>query len=180
VDAEGANLDPRSTPTHNRNQPCAAEATHPAAARERETMSSTIPGLERPAPVPNELTKPFWDACNEQRLVLQNCTACNRLHYPPTQKCSQCGSADKLEWKAVAGKGHIDVYFVIRDSRIRGFRSAQPINFALITLDEDPGINFLSNLPGTPPGEVPVGAPVEVMFEQTSTGQLLPEWRVVS
>ena len=35
---------------------------------------STIPGLERPAPVPNELTKPFWDACNERRLVLQNCT----------------------------------------------------------------------------------------------------------
>ncbi len=41
---------------------------------------STIPGLERPAPVSNDLTKPFWDACNEQRLVLQNCTACERLH----------------------------------------------------------------------------------------------------
>lgn len=143
-------------------------------------MSSTIPGLERPAPVPNELTKPFWEACNKHRLVLQNCTACQRLHYPPAQKCSQCGSADKLEWKEVAGKGHIDVYFVIRDSRIRGFRSAQPINFALITLDQDPGINFLSNLPGTPPGEVPVGAPVEVKFEQTSSGQFLPEWRVAS
>ena len=44
------------------------------------------------------------------------------------------------------------MYLVIRDSRIRGFRSAQPINFAVITLDEDPGINFLSNLPGTPAG----------------------------
>jgi hypothetical protein len=40
-------------------------------------------------------------------------------------------------WKEVQGKGHIDVYFVIRDSRIKGFRSAQPINFAVITLDED-------------------------------------------
>ena len=141
---------------------------------------STIPGLERPAPVPNDLTKPFWDACNERRLVLQNCTACERLHYPPTQRCNTCGSADTLEWKEVQGKGHIDVYFVIRDSRIRGFRSAQPINFAVITLDEDPGINFLSNLPGTPPGEVPVGAPVELIFEQTSTGQMIPEWRVVT
>ena len=72
------------------------------------------------------------------------------------------------------------MYFVIRDSRIRGFRSAQPINFAVITLDEDPGINFLSNLPGTPPGQVPVGAPVEVMFEQTGSGQLIPEWRVAA
>ena len=138
---------------------------------------STIPGLDRPAPVPNELTKPFWDACNEKRLVLQNCGACQRLHYPPTQKCSKCGS-DKLEWKEVRGKGHIDVFFVIRDSRIRGFRSAQPINFAVITLDEDPGINFLSNLPGTAPGAVPVGAPVEVIFEPTGSGQLIPEWVV--
>jgi uncharacterized OB-fold protein len=141
---------------------------------------STILGLERPVPVSDALTKPFWDACNERRLVLQHCTACQRLHYPPTPKCDKCGSGDKLVWKEVKGAGHIDVYFVIRDSRIRGFRSAQPINFAVITLDEDPGINFLSNLPGTPPGEVPVGSPVELMFEQTSTGQFVPEWRVVT
>ena len=139
---------------------------------------STIKGLERPAPVSNDLTKPFWDACNQQRLVLQNCTACQRLHYPPTQKCNKCGS-DKLVWKEVKGKGHIDVSFVIRDSRIKGFQSAQPVNFAVVTLDEDPGINFLSNLPGTAPGEAPDGAAVELMFEKTSNGQFIPEWRVV-
>jgi uncharacterized OB-fold protein len=111
---------------------------------------------------------------------LQICTECEKLQYPPAQRCNECGSADKLEWKEVQGKGHIDVYFVIRDSRIRGFRSAQPINFAVITLDEDPGINFLSNLPGTPPGEVPVGAPVEMIFEATSTGQLVHEWQVLT
>ena len=141
---------------------------------------STIPGLDRPAPVPNDLTKPFWDACNERRLVLQNCTACDRLQYPPAQRCSKCSSADNLAWKEEQGKGHIDVYLVVRDSRIRGFREAPPINFAVITLDEDPGINFLSNLPGTPTGEVPVGAPVELIFEETNTGQLVHEWRVIT
>lgn len=140
---------------------------------------SAIPGLERPAPVANELTKPFWDACNERRLVLQNCTACKRLHYPPAQKCAKCGSST-MEWKEVQGKGHIDVFFVIRDSRIKGFRAAQPVNFAVITLDEDPGINFLSNLPGAKPGEVTPGAPVQVIFEQTSNGQLIPEWQAAS
>ena len=140
---------------------------------------SAIPGLERPAPVSNKLSKPFWDACNERRLVLQNCEACQRLHYPPTEKCSKCGSSNMV-WKEVQGKGHIDVFFVIRDSRVKGFRSAQPVNFALITLDEDPGVNFLSNLLGTRSGEVTAGAPVEVMFEQTSNGQLVPEWQVVS
>ena len=141
---------------------------------------SAIPGLVRPAPVANNLTKPFWDACNEQRLVLQNCTACNRLHYPPTQKCTKCGSEEKLVWKEVQGKGHIDVFFVIRDSRIKGFQPAQPVNFAVITLDEDPGINFLSNLPGTRPGEVTPGASVKLIFEKTSNGQMLPEWQVAT
>src|SRR5262245_27070433 len=141
---------------------------------------STIPGLERPAPVPNDLTKPFWDACNERWMVLQTCNTCAMQHYPPTQQCNKCDSSDHLVWQEVLGNAHIDVYFVIRVSRIRGFRSAQPINFAVITLGEDPGINFLSNLPGTPPGEVPVGAPVELIFEQTNTGQMIPEWRVVT
>ncbi len=101
---------------------------------------SMIPGLERPIPVPNELTKPFWDAANEKKLVVQNCAGCNLNHYPPKQQCNNCDSTAPLQWKEVEGKGHIDVFFVIRDSRIRGFKSAQPINFAVITLDEDPGL----------------------------------------
>ena len=37
------------------------------------------------------------------------------------------------------------------------------------------------NLPGTPVDEVPVGARVQVEFEATpATGQMVPEWRVVS
>ena len=35
------------------------------------------------------------------------------------------------------------------------------------------------NLPGTPPCKVPVGAAVEVTFEEVAPGQLMHEWRVV-
>ena len=135
--------------------------------------------MPRPIPVADELSKPFWDAVNQRRLVLQNCTACNLLQYPPTQRCTQCGAADKFEWKEVQGKGHIDVAFVIRDSRIKGFREMQPVNFAVIRLDEDPGINFLSNLPGTPIGQVPIGGAVELVFEEVAPGVLVHEWKVV-
>jgi uncharacterized OB-fold protein len=141
---------------------------------------SMIEGLERPSPVPNELTKPLWDGCNEKKLVLQNCTDCNRLHYPPKQNCDTCGSADHMDWKEVEGKGHVDVGLVIRDSRIRGFRGAQPINFVIVTLDEDPGINFLSNLPGTAAGTIPIGAAVKLIFEPTAgSDQLVHEWQVI-
>jgi hypothetical protein len=49
----------------------------------------------------------------------------------------------------------------------------------MITLDEDPRINFYSNLPGTPPYAVPVGAAVAVIFEEVAPVQLIHEWQVV-
>ncbi len=131
-------------------------------------------------PVPDELSKPFWDAVNEKRLVLQNCTVCNKLQYPPRKTCAKCGSAEKLEWKEVKGRGHISTYIVIENGRLARRIPDQPYNLALITLDEDPSINFYSNLPGVPVGKVPVGAAVEVMFEEVAPGQLIHEWRVVS
>ena len=124
-------------------------------------------------PVPDELSKPFWDAVNEKRLVLQNCTACAKLQYPPQQACQACGSAEKLEWKEVDGKGHISTYIVIEDGRLNRRMPDQPYNLALITLDEDPRVNFYSNLPGTPPYQVPVGAAVEVVFEEVAPLLLL-------
>ena len=130
-------------------------------------------------PVPDELSKPFWDAVNEKRLVMQNCTACDKLQYPPQPACQVCGSAEQLEWKEVSGKGHIATYIVIEDGRLNRRMPDQPYNLALITLDEDPTVNFYSNLPGTPPYEVPVGAAVEVMFEEVAPDQLIHEWRVV-
>ena len=128
--------------------------------------------------VSDELTKPFWDAANDGRLVIQNCNACNMLQHPPTPTCRQCGSGDKLEWKGMSGRGKIYNYCVVYDSPIRLLQDNQPFNLAVIMLDEDPGIQMYSHLPGTPVDEVPVGASVEVVFEATANGQMVPEWRV--
>ena len=134
--------------------------------------------MARPIPVPNEFNKPFWDAVNEKKLVVQKCKTCGQLQYPPKRNCMRCNGTT-FDWHQVQGRGHVDVGFTIRDSRIRGFREMQPINFAIITLDEDPALNFLSNLPGTPAGTIPIGAPVELIFEEVAPGRLLHEWKVV-
>ena len=130
-------------------------------------------------PVPDELSQPFWDAVNERRLMIQNCTACNKLQYPPQATCQVCRSADALEWTDVEGNGHISAYIVIEDGRLNRRMPDQPYNLALVTLDQDPMVNFYSNLPGVPAYEVPVGAAVEVTFEEVAPGQLIHEWRVV-
>jgi uncharacterized OB-fold protein len=130
--------------------------------------------------VPDDLTKPFWDAANEGRLEIQNCSACNRLQNPPLDACSQCNSSDNLEWKVMSGKGKIYNYGVVYDCPVRLLQEDQPFNLAVITLEEDSGIQMYSHLPGTPVDNVPVGASVEVIFEKSANGQMIPEWQVVS
>ena len=135
--------------------------------------------MPKPIPVPDEVSKPFWDACNERRLIVQNCTACDRLQYPPQAACAACGSAAHLEWREVSGRGRINGYSVMYQSRVVPLQADQPFNIAVIELEEDPAIKFLSSLPGTPLEEVPVGAKVEVEFQEVEPGQLIHEWRVV-
>ena len=129
-------------------------------------------------PVPDDLSKPFWDAINERRLIVQNCTACNTLQYPPRSACRDCGS-ENLGWKETSGRGHIATFMVSQDTRLQRRVPDQPFNIALISLDDDPRVNFYSNLPGTPVRQVPIGAQVEVIFEEVAPGQLIHEWRVV-
>ncbi len=90
--------------------------------------------------VPDELTKPHFDAANEGRLEIQNCSACDRLQNPPQPTCTQCRSADNLEWKVMSGKGKIYNYGVVYDCPVRLLQEDQPFNLAVITLDDDPGI----------------------------------------
>ena len=129
-------------------------------------------------PVPDELSKPFWDAVNEYRLIVQHCGGCNTLQYPPRPACQDCGAAE-LEWKETSGRGHILANMVVADGRLGRTRPDQPFNLAVISLDDDPTINFFSNLPGVPAYQVPIGAAVEVMFEEVEPGQLIHEWRLV-
>ena len=129
-------------------------------------------------PVPDELSKPFWDAVQEKRLVAQHCTACNRLMYPPRPACIDCGGTS-LDWQEVEGKGHILTFGVLEDSHLPVRAADQPLNLAVVTLDQEPRINYYSNLPGTPVRQVPLGGAVEVTFVEAPDGSLIHEWKVI-
>ena len=143
--------------------------------------------MPKQSPIPDELTQPFWDACNEDRLVVQKCTVCterrglNAMQHPPEKICRNCGSGDHLVWAEVSGRGYIQTYAVMHDVPIRVLQPDQPFNLAVIEIAEDRSVLFLSHLPGTPVDQVPMGAAVQVEFEVTpATGQKVPEWRVIS
>src|SRR5258708_24195098 len=130
-------------------------------------------------PVDARWSNPFGAALKHRRCVLQPGAQCDRLQSPPQQACQVCNSAAGLTWKEVDGRGHIATSIVIEDGRLNRRMPDQPYNLAMVTLDADPRVNFYSNLPGTPPYKVPVGAAVERTFKEVAPGQLIHEWRVV-
>ena len=135
--------------------------------------------MPKQSPIPEELDRPFFDACNEERLVLQHCDACDRFQHPPEPECAGCGRSDSLSWRQIEGTGTIYSYAVIYDTPIASLKEEQPFNCAVIDLDEAPGVNMVSHLRGTPLDEVPIGAKVRLTFETTpATGQKIPQWEL--
>lgn len=133
--------------------------------------------MPRPVPVPDDLTKPFWEAANQKRLVAQRCHACSRWQHPPQKTCPNCGSSD-LGFQAVSGRGSIYTFSIVHDTRVQGLMPLQPFAVVAVELEESPDLVMLSNLPGTQPQDVKVGDPVRVEFEQVGPGQLIPQFRV--
>lgn len=137
--------------------------------------------MPKTIPEPDAVSKPFWDAVDQKKLMLQYCTTCSKLQYPIRPNCIECGKTDSLTWREVQGRGHILETMVVHDTRVVRRKVDVPFNVAIVSLDEDPGINFLSNLPGTPAHQAPQGAPVELIFEPLEgvEGRFIHEWRVV-
>ena len=64
---------------------------------------------EKPIPVPDPVTGPFWEAAKQGRLVIQHCPNCGAHQFYPQSSCRGCLS-DGLEWVEASGKGTIYSY----------------------------------------------------------------------
>lgn len=133
--------------------------------------------MPKQSPVPEDFDRPFYEAANREQLFIQYCSEDDRWQYPPEASCRECGN--EPGWREISGDGHIYSYAVVYDSPVATLREEVPYNCAVIALDAAPEILFASHLPGTAVDEVPIGAPVRMIFEETpATGQKLPEWRL--
>ena len=122
---------------------------------------------DRPLPLPSTdtLTKPFWDATKEGRLIIPRCNTCSRLFFYPREVCPHCFSTD-LDWQEVSGKGRVYSYTHVRQSAHPYFQSANGHIYAIIQLNE--GIKMPSNIIECDPEEVKIDMEVEAVFEKVS------------
>src|SRR3981081_3031404 len=95
---------------------------------------STIRSTERPYPIPDRDTKPFWEAAREGRLVLPRCLAWRRFHFYPRAICPHC-MGERVEGVTASGRGSIYSFTVVHRPP-PGFEDEAPYMVALVDLEE--------------------------------------------
>ncbi len=124
----------------------------------------------RPAPAQTVETQPFWDAANHGQLLFGHCRACGARHYYPRRLCPHCFSTD-VQWLAASGRGTIYSFSVVH-------HKDAPYVQAYVTLDE--GVSVFTNIVDSDPQQLAIAAVVELAFEASVTGQMVPVFRLAA
>jgi uncharacterized OB-fold protein len=133
---------------------------------------------DRPRPAVTDLTRPFWDATRQGRLVIQRCAACRYYNHPPRQECDKCLSTD-LAFEPVSGLGRVYSFTVMHQKNVQGFENSLPYLTALVELDEQPMLLLVTNLPGSEPSDELMGARARVEFQRIDDEITLPQFVIV-
>jgi uncharacterized OB-fold protein len=131
---------------------------------------------DKPIPLPDQHTQPFFDGSLRGELLLQHCGACGQWMWPMRARCIECLSAD-VGWEASGGLGTIYSFSIVHQLFHPGFAPDVPYNVAQVDLDE--GVRLITNIVGVANDEVRIGARVAVAFERISAHLALPKFRLL-
>lgn len=135
-------------------------------------MTSERPAKPLPQIAPD--MAPFFEAARRRELVVQRCDRCGALRFPARTICSRCLGREAT-WVPTSGRGVVFSFAVMHQAVHPGFAADVPYPVVVIELDEGP--RLLSNLVDCPLGDVRIGLPVAVVFEDVTPDITLPKFR---
>lgn len=125
----------------------------------------------KPIPTPNADTQPFWDACNDERLIVQTCRDCGHVQFYPRALCVKCEGRD-LDWREAEPRGKVHTFTIVHRAPTPAFKETAPYVLALIDLDG--GFRMMMNIVECDPDSIAIDMPVRIVFEERG-GQRLPQ-----
>ncbi len=133
--------------------------------------------IPRPLPRPNAYmnTQPFWDACQQRRLLLQKCPRTGRFQFFPRPGSVFTGRRDAV-WTEVSGNGVV-YSWTLTNSAWPGHEERVPYICALVELQE--GVRLLCNIYNCKPADMRIGLPVKLYWETLENGTLYPAFQPV-
>jgi hypothetical protein len=131
---------------------------------------------DKPLPQITDLTRPFWTAAREHRLVLQKCPRCATFNFYPKPWCVECGSRE-LEWVDAKPFGTVYAVTVSRSVGMNypGWADELPLVMCIVDLDD--GARMYAQLTDCAPGEAVVGMRVAVHFVDVGDDVAIPRVR---
>lgn len=131
---------------------------------------------EKPRPVIDMASQPFWDAAKHHELIAQKCKRCGHKVFQPNTVCTKCLSPD-LEWMKLSGKGKVWSFVVFHQKYYPGFAKDIPYNVAVVETEE--GYKMITNLMGSKNEDIRIGMPVEVAFDDVADDLTLIKFRPI-
>jgi len=133
-------------------------------------------------PVAQPITQPFWDGCKEGKLMIQRCQGCGYYQHPPNYMCIECRDRfAELKFEEVSGRATLYTHYMCYDTSVNGFENKVPYAVLIVELEEQPELLLMSNLLNHDPGplgeNLPIGLPLEVVFEKANDDITIPQFR---
>lgn len=139
-------------------------------------MSTDASAYQKPLPIPDEDSQPFFAGARERRLMIQCCSTCGTFMWPVHTHCINCLGAD-ITWVRASGRGTLYSFALMHQVFHPGFASEIPYNLAEVDLAE--GLRILTNITGCPNDQLRIGMPLEVTFEVLTDEITLPKFKPV-
>jgi uncharacterized OB-fold protein len=117
--------------------------------------------MDKPRPLTDALTQPYWDAVGEGRLLVQRCAACNAYQWYPRAHCVACGAGEPA-WVEAAGTGRLHTYSVLQKTPNPEFVPDLPYVLGIVELDE--GVRVSANIVDVDHDALACDLPVRVVF----------------
>ena len=134
---------------------------------------------QRPLPVPDEQSAPFWEAAAAHVLTVARCSQCGAFSIPIDIACDYCHATEpRYTFEPVSGRGTVRSWTVIRQSFLPGFEELLPFVLVDVELDEQPELRMVARLLGGTGAPLHVGTRVTVVFEDLAPGKSVPAFVV--
>ncbi|MCL5042106.1 MAG: Zn-ribbon domain-containing OB-fold protein [Gammaproteobacteria bacterium] len=119
--------------------------------------------MPRKLPALNADNRPFWQGGENHALLIHRCGACSRYFHPPSPVCPACASLE-VGPQPVSGKGKVVSFTINHQPWTPELK--EPFVIAIVELDEQEGLRFVTNIEDTPAEAVHIGMSVRVRFLQ--------------
>jgi uncharacterized OB-fold protein len=129
-----------------------------------------------PAPSASKDDAPFWEGCNQKKLVIRHCNACQQFFHPPAPACPRCASTS-VGWKEVSGNGTVFTYTIGHHAVHSSLKGHKPYNVAIVLLDDADDVRLVSNVVDVEAQDMKIGMPVSVFWDEISEGVYLPRFK---